>query len=153
MKNKIIIVFLLILFTACGEEEINNPSVARVYFKVDLSAIDNELNNIYSYKTFTKPRNAAEFVGLGGLLVYNSEFDDNGRPVLKAYDLCCPYEKNPLSTIVPNNERKAICKDCKSVYDLQNGGFKLSGPGSTNRLWSYNLAAEYPYNGIFIVRN
>ena len=155
MTNYIkIIAFLLVIFSfiSCGDEEQNNPSGMRVNFRLELNGRDDKLKNLYSYEVYTSPRIDGEYVGVSGLLVFNYGIDNDFSPLLFAYDLCCPHEDNPMTKVTPNAQMKAVCGKCKSEYDLINAGIVISGP-SKRRLWSYPVSKEYPYNGIFHIRN
>lgn len=144
---------LLFLFSSCGKEELKY-TIPRspVNFTVNLQGQDHVLNNFYATKYFDSYRLDREQVGYAGLLVFNYGSDSDGLPALAAFDACCPNEGTRDAIVIANSEGKAICNKCKSVYDLTIGGRPVSGP-STERLQSYPIAKEYPYHGVFRIRN
>lgn len=144
---------LLFLFSSCGKEELKY-TIPRspVNFTVNLQGQDNKLNNLFESLYFNKPRLSGEYVGYAGLLVFTYGLDNDGLPALAAFDACCPNEGTRDAVVVADSEAKAICNKCKSVYDLTTGGRPVSGP-STERLQSYPIAKEYPYHGVFRIRN
>ena len=142
-----ILLFISIFFTSCGEEG-SQRSTARVLFKLDLMGVDNNLSAPYNYSIFNAPRNAGEYVGYSGLIVFNNA-NALGDGELKAYDLMCPYENQPSIKISPNESFKAICRNCNSTFDLIYNGAKLSGP-SKYSLYKYSI---YGNGTIFTVGN
>ncbi|GAB6010483.1 hypothetical protein [Viscerimonas tarda] len=150
MKTGILIpVFSLLLFSCENEER--NPSGSYVNFRVNLNGVDNRLAIYHHSETYRIPRNCGEAVGLAGLLIFNSGFDFNASPELRAYDLACPYESSSTVRVVPNKDGQAICEKCQSVYDLQSGGVRLSGPESpVKRLYNYAVINRYPE---YLIRN
>ncbi|MDH6343143.1 nitrite reductase/ring-hydroxylating ferredoxin subunit [Parabacteroides sp. PFB2-12] len=124
MKRVLLICLVLLTFASCEKSENPDMPYAPVNFKVYLSGQDHDLNGILSYKTFTKPRLASEYVGYAGILVVCG-FDN----VYHAYELCCPHEALRNKTIVPNTDGTATCPSCNTVYDIGYGtGSPTSGP-------------------------
>jgi len=147
-----VVIWAILSFQSCGKEELDYTIPReRVSFQVNLNSLDNILNSVGGYQTYTKPRLSNEYVGYAGLLVYSYSIDMDGVPLLVAYDLCCPYEDQRSVTVSPNAEGKAVCAKCKSVYDM-NTGRPLSGP-SQERLQPYYVNRQNPYNGVFTVQN
>ena len=76
------------------------------------------------------------YLGYGGLIVGNSPF--NGYC---AFDAACPYDyKNSRKKVIVELQTdgvgKAVCPECKTEYDLNNGGIPVKGD-SDERLKPY----------------
>lgn len=145
-----------LLFISCGEEE--NPQTipyAPCNFVINLNGTHNYLNGSFTIGAFVKdkagfesllsnasvvkvynfPNLASERHGLSGVMILNK----NGS--LIAYDLCCPNEDNANTRVLPNNSYTAKCQKCKSEFDLESGGFPISGPGR-EKLQQYSVISE-----------
>lgn len=90
-----------------------------------------------SGQTFSRSKSGFYF-GYAGIVVGNSTF--NGYC---SFDLSCPYEykqynRKKAIDLQIDNSGKAICPDCKSEYDLNNGGIPVKGV-SKERLKPYNV--------------
>lgn len=149
MNNKLVKItvlsFILLITTfSCGDE-ITSGGGGPVNFQLALgiSGEDKSLNNPFAYSTFTEARNKNERVGKSGLLVVNIGLDDYARPMLSAFDLCCPYENmSNIKVKVNNKELKAVCNACKSEFDILSGiGNRISGPASRG-LFFYRVKSE-----------
>lgn len=78
------------------------------------------------------------YFGYAGIIVGNSTF--NGYC---SFDLSCPYEykqynRKTAVDLQTDNSGKAVCPNCKSEYDLNNGGIPVKGV-SKERLKPYNV--------------
>ena len=76
------------------------------------------------------------YLGYGGLIVGNSPFND-----YCAFDAACPYDyKNSRKKVIVELQTdgmgKAVCPECKTEYDLNNGGIPVKGD-SDERLKPY----------------
>lgn len=144
MKKIIFLIFSTLFFISCGDE---NPryTVPRspVYFLINISLQDKDLNAGGGFKKFTAARLSKEQVGFGGLFVVNSGLlSDAGLPILYAYDLACPKEDSREFKVEPQTGGvTAICKNCKSEYSILLGtGHVMSGP-SKEPLQQYRVVA------------
>lgn len=142
------------ILTSCSNE-VDSDGNGPVKFRLELNSTgrDQILNNPYTYKMFTSARLSGEMLGVSGLLVFSYGILDGDIPSLVAFDLCCPYENRADVRVVPDDNFKATCTKCGSVYDFAGQGLKVSGP-ATRGLFTYsNIRAEYPYTGYFNIRN
>ena len=151
-----VLIWAILSFQSCGKEEIKYTiPQTRVYLRVNLNAIDNALNSVLGYKTYTEADRpnygSAAYFGYAGLLLFTYSMDEYALPQINAFDLCCPNEGQRSIMVAPNSEGKATCSTCKSVYDLTTGR-PISGP-SEKRLQSYSIIRSSPYNGVFTVQN
>ena len=154
MAKKIFILVIGIFIFSCGDNDFKyTVPRAPVDFKVQLNGADNALNSFWGHKRYDKEGNYGynQYVGYSGLLVFCYGFDESGFPELNAFDLCCPYEDLVSVRVVANNEGKATCTGCKSVYDLTSG-FPDSGP-SKERLQMYPVTRQLPYSGVYYIHN
>lgn len=132
--KRAVVVLLLMVICSCSKITESDIPYARVWFKLDLRYSDKDLVPLLSYKEFTTPRAAGEYTGYAGLLIVHSY--DN---LYMAFDRCCPNEARRDVVIVPgNNDGTATCPQCKTVYDISNGGTPNSGP-SKFALRRYNV--------------
>lgn len=143
-----------ICVVSCSGEEEAQLIAAAPYFKINLNGIDNKLqNNPGQYAVFTSPRVATDNIGVSGLIVacsYHQANTNGSTFALVAYDLFCPYEKDPQVKISPITDGKAKCSKCGSEFDLMNNlGTPIKGP-ATKPLQRYGI---YPggANGVFYV--
>ncbi|HBT84419.1 MAG TPA: hypothetical protein DEB12_00730 [Porphyromonadaceae bacterium] len=155
MKRCLLLTILFILFLSCED---NTPRLtipyAPVNFTVDLNSYDYSLRESLSFKIFTETerRFDSDRFGYAGLLVVA---DVTGSTIY-AYDLCCPYEDNRNIKVEPTGDGKAICYECKSVFDIMRGhsglgfGTPVSGP-SEEPLQSYLVYSSRP--GVYEVVN
>lgn len=143
-----ILIAMLFLLHSCVEEE--HPfslPYAPVYFEIDLNGVDSDLHDL-SYKTFKVGRTIRERVGYGGLLVFR-----NHEGTVIAYDLSCPYEKARDVRVKPNNQWKAECPECGSLFDMLTGiGNPETGP-SELPLQKYNVIPDSRQKGRFLIKN
>lgn len=135
----ILTIFVFCLISVGCENENHNAFYARVDFRVNIDALDYDLNGALNTKTFTSRRPGSPHVGLGGLLVVRSPLLRDGYTNLLdlyAYDLACPHEANANIRVTPDKNGKAKCEKCGSVFNIIGSGNVESGP-SKNRLVSY----------------
>ncbi|RHJ93395.1 hypothetical protein [Parabacteroides bouchesdurhonensis] len=145
MTKRILISFLVFLAFSCSKIEESNIPYANVYFRLDLRYQDKDLIALLAHKEYTTPRNAGEAMGFSGVVVIHG-YDE----AYYAYDLCCPYEAEQSTKIVPTNAGTAKCPKCGTVYDLSYGaGNPMEGP-SKFALRRYTV---YPNGQELIVRN
>ena len=110
-----VLLVIICLFLACDHPLISPVPSAPVYLEIHLDYTDSDLIPALAAKSFTKPRLATERLGFGGVLVVNG-YGSNGASCLFAYDLACPNEVNKNVIIIPDDEGKARCPRCGSVY-------------------------------------
>lgn len=70
--------------------------------------------NVYGYS-----------VGYAGIIVGQSVFPDfDNQPQYYAFDRACPVEASPKVAVLLTGDGlgKAVCPNCKTEYDLNNGG-------------------------------
>ena len=150
--NKTVVTVLLILILLSCEDKSPRSSVpyAPVNFTLQLNSYDNILNNPLTYKVYLEKdrRLPTDRFGFSGLLVVTDATGD----AIYAYDLCCPVESRKNVTVIPQNNGKAECPECGSVFITIYGSFipgmgmvglgsPESGPAATNNLplKSYNI--------------
>lgn len=173
MNNlKYILIILLILFLSCGKEEMKyNIPDAPVSFVINTNALDTHLaggGNVSIYvrskdkaayeklltgvtvaKAYMAERSQTSFVGYSGLLVINTGSMLGSTP-FAAFDLCCPYEAQENIRVVPTNDGKAQCPQCKSTFTILNGtGGAISGPAQKEaknmKPYSIERQGEYQF--------
>lgn len=148
---KYIFIISAILLASCGKEEAKyNIPDSPVNFTFNTNALDTHLagaGNVAIYllsrdksdydkllagvsvaKSYNAERTQASLVGYSGLLVINTGSLLGNTP-FAAFDLCCPYEAQMSTRIVPTNNGTAECPKCKSSFMILNGtGKAVSGP-------------------------
>ncbi len=144
LVKAVLSLIMLLSIVSCADE-ITSGGGGPVSFQLALGIAgeDKALNNPSSYLIFTEARNKNERVGKSGLLVINIGLDEYGQPMLRAFDLCCPYENRANIKIKVNNkDLKAVCSECKSEFDILNGiGNRVSGPAGRG-LFFYRIRSE-----------
>ena len=102
-------------------------------------------NSVNQYLIFNKPVNANDLIGFGGVLVYTG-FDGN----YYAFDLACPHEAPEQNLkVVPNEEGKAVCETCGTVYNISYGiGDPIEGP-SKETLKRYKTSLQGDWLNIY----
>ncbi len=124
--KRLLACMLLIMIGSCAKITESEIPYAPVRFDLNLNYSDKDLVPLLSFKEFTAPRLAGEHTGYAGLLLVHS-YDEKNQ--FMAYDRCCPHEAQREVVIIPGNrDGTAACPKCKTVYDIANGGFPLSGP-------------------------
>lgn len=145
---------LFFFLSSCGKEEDENIIPGYPSFKVDLNNLDKELRTAGAIKTFTKPRLDRESIGFSGLIVVSGWAQDDGVPVLYAFDLCCPNEKRRDVMVTPSEkDGTATCKTCGKTYELHFGGYE-KGTSSKSRfkLQPYRVRNESNNTVFYITR-
>ena len=147
-KNLLLLLIPLFWVTACVEEESHfSLPYARVHFQIDINGIDSDLAP-FGYKTFLKGRTYGEFVGYGGLLIFRTVEDE-----IFAYDLSCPYEKDPTVHVNPQENGEAVCPKCGSTYIMMYGlGTPDKGPADKS-LQKYPVRRHSQTGGMFLISN
>ena len=113
--RSVILLFITCLLLACDQPLFSPVPSTPVYLELNLDYADSNLIPALAAKSFTKPRLAADRLGFGGVLVVNG-YSSNGALCLFAYDLACSYEIKKNVIVVPDDEGKARCPECGSVY-------------------------------------
>lgn len=139
LKNFSIILFLLL--GSCNKQESNIPNMEFRTLVLDTrQAKYSSLNIPGSFIEIKTYENGAP-IGYGGLIVGKSVFPGmNNEDVYYAYDSSCPIEANRkiIVKIDPENNGIAECPNCKTQYNLNSGGYPLSGG-------KYSLKQYYVY--------
>lgn len=124
---KIFIVFLIITGVSAGCDNTSESSIPDAPVNLQLNMLVapyNTFNTPNSYIIYDKRKNEIDRIGYGGILLY---IDYEGKYC--AFDLTCPYEVSPNVRVSPNDEGKAVCDKCGSVFELLYGiGAPVSGP-------------------------
>jgi nitrite reductase/ring-hydroxylating ferredoxin subunit len=138
MKRTVIIFLLLFATLSCDDEYYSSIPSNPVYISLDLNFRDKDLNQALATAVFTSPRDAADRLGFGGVLVVNGFGEDVIN--LYAYDLACPEEARSDVRVAPDNTGlKAKCPKCGAVFEIAYGnGNPVSG--SKNYLRTYKVA-------------
>lgn len=130
------ILLICVVQLGCENEEYESIYGLLVDFRVNIASFDNDLTAALSTKTFTSPRAGSPYIGFGGLLVIRSPYPRAGNTNLLdlyAYDLACPNEKRRDVKVEADNNGKAICKQCGSVFNImESKGNVESGPAKEN---------------------
>ncbi|MDR0995153.1 MAG: (2Fe-2S)-binding protein, partial [Tannerella sp.] len=115
----------LISLAACDTTYQSSIPDRAVNLKLDLTFEDRGLVGMGGYEIITKPREANDRLGFGGILVFHA-YDDN----YYAFDLSCPYEANPnIRVAVDSTGIYAVCPNCGSRFDLSYGlAYPTQGP-------------------------
>ena len=152
MCRRLVILFFAVgLLFACDHPIISPVPSALVSLKIDLNNYDSDLIPALAAKSFTKPRLATDRLGFGGVLVVHG-YNSNGVLDYLAYDLACPHEVDRSVRIVPDDEGKARCPKCGSVYITMWGmGTPEAASVSKYPLRSYQVRSMG--NNVFMVVN
>lgn len=162
LYTSILLCIIGFCFASCDDsfsQEQNIP-YAPCNFVIDINNADNHLNGSYNMgvyinhadkptydkliqsttvvKSYSTPRLGSETYGFSGVLILNRSGS------FTAYDLCCPNEGSRLTRVVPNNNYKAKCTKCGSIFDLDSRGIALSGPAKekNKKLQEYNVISN-----------
>lgn len=136
LRNVILLFALVLEGSSC--EKINKKSPipdSLLDFELHILRDAPELNIIGNHKIIDKPLHLYQYIGFGGILLYHT-FDDE----IVAFDLSCPYEVNPeirVDSITIGGQ--AICRGCKSVYDVGYGTGAPQQGVSTHYLRKYRV--------------
>lgn len=147
-RKLFILVSFVTLSASCSEEApLYTIPWAPVNYKVDLNGLDFELSNPLAYKVVTEKRSESDRIGYAGLLIVA---DLSGSTVF-AYDLSCPVEDSKNILVEPQNDGKARCHTCGTMFVTMYGlGNAESGP-SKESLQRYTVKQTQP--GLFHVVN
>ncbi len=119
-KLKHIILFSLLIasLSGCYDNYISSVPNLAVRLQLNLtSTYPTFKNSVNQYLIFNKPLNETDRIGFGGVLVYTG-FDGN----YYAFDLACPHEAPEQNLkVVPNDEGKAVCETCGTIYNISYG--------------------------------
>lgn len=132
---------MLFLFASCEEGIVESPVPARkVTYSCNITTINAamgqedvpNLDTQPGYVLINQYRNVAEIIGVAGLLLYHSAFED----VFYAYDLACPYcwqhEKRPVQ-IGMKDAFTAQCEACGSEFGAVQYGSPAPSQGPANK--------------------
>ena len=133
---------------------LNSPGI---FCQITFSASHYQFLNTHG-RSATLPRTALDAYGepryVSGFIVGlpNGMLTASGTMMPIAYDLVCPYcfDSSLIQRRLSLNEQgKASCQRCESVYNMNNGGFPESGP-SNLKLLKYHL--QYG-NDVLVINN
>jgi len=89
-------------------------------------------NSVGQQLVFTKPIQATDLIGYGGILVCTGiMLDSYGNTQYFAFDLACPHEVKTTVRVAPLPDRlgEVKCPECGTVYNVGYGfGEPVSGP-------------------------
>ena len=120
-KIKRYILFTLLLIS-CKQYKNPIPDFP-VRLEFNITADAPELAAFNGYKEFTVPKNATQYLGYGGILVFHT-IDDK----FYAFDMACPYEVKPTVKVHCNYVGVAVCDSCKTQFSVVDGnGYVQSG--------------------------
>ena len=120
MKKTLLCLFVF-LICSCDKFEESNIPFARVYLELDFRFQDKDIVGVFQHKSITKPRKAFESTGFAGVLVVCGLDPVNASTTYYAYDLCCPHESRQNIKIIPSDDGRATCPECKTIFDIGNG--------------------------------
>lgn len=151
MKNKkkyliCVFVVLIVVLSGCYDNYISSIPNYPVRLQLNLTSTYSTFkNSVNQYLIFNKPVNANDLIGFGGVLVYTG-FDGN----YYAFDLACPHEAPEQNLkVVPNEEGKAVCETCGTVYNISYGiGDPIEGP-SKETLKRYKTSLQGDWLNIY----
>lgn len=179
--NRFLVLFIISIIsglTSCDNNEvkryISNPGAR---FSIDLTNADNALMNggaiacyvdksvVNSYREqardsknltiYSTPRAGEQYeiYGFSGVLIFNTgSASSGGKQSLMAYDLCCPVEDRKDVRILPANDYKANCAECKSEYSLFDGiptAGKAKSIGKRLQIYGVNTTGGNKYQVIY----
>lgn len=114
-----------LIFQGCDESLSSSIPDVRFRIQCDMrQAAYSSLNSPGQFITIEK-NNHGVTVGYAGLIVGQSTFPGfNNETVYYAFDRACPVEAktNVILSIPTDKVGKAVCPQCGTEYDLNNGG-------------------------------
>lgn len=124
--NKSILLFLFSYISqGCGDNIYS--SIPDVSFRIECDIRQAAYSSLIipgQFITVSKNNHGYQ-MGYAGLIIGQSAFPgiDNEK-VFYAFDRACPVEVNPNIAVSINEDAigKAVCPQCKTEYDLNNGG-------------------------------
>lgn len=132
---------MLSIFVSCEDAIIDSPIPARkVTYSCNITTINaamgqTDVPNLDSqpgYVLIKEYLNVSEIIGVAGLLIYHSAFED----VFYAFDLACPYcwqsEGKPVQ-IGMKDMFTAQCKVCESEFGAVQYGSPAPSAGPANK--------------------
>lgn len=134
-------VLSMVALTACDESQMESPvPLHRVTYNCNITTINAAMGQANVPNLDTQPgyvlindyRNVSEIIGVAGLLLYHSAFED----VFYAYDLACPYcwqqQQKPVQ-IGMKDDFTAQCADCQSEFGAVQYGSPAPTAGPANK--------------------
>ena len=147
----VLLLFITCLLTACDPSLTSAIPSAPVNLELRLNFEDSDLVPALAAKSITQKRRQVDLLGFGGILVVHG-YNSNGALDLFAYDLACPHEVDRNVLVIPDNEGKARCPKCGSVYVTMWGmGVPETSSASKYPLRSYRVRAMG--GDVFVVVN
>lgn len=129
------------LFASCSETIVESPIPSRrVSYSCNISTINaamgqTDVPNLDSqpgYVLINQYLNVNEIIGVAGLLIYHSSFDD----AFYAYDLACPYCWHNGGSVVQIGMKDmftAQCPTCESEFGAVQFGSPAPSAGPANK--------------------
>lgn len=126
---------MLFLASCTDAETFESPVPAfRINYTCNISTINAamlqtdvpHLDSQPGYVLINKRNNLSDIIGMGGLLLFHSAFEDS----YYAFDLACPYcyqHGRKAEEIGMNDAMTAVCSVCKSEF----GGIQYGSPAPT----------------------
>lgn len=136
MKRIVTVLMIMMAVAACENNNYYSPIPnAPVSLQFDILRDAPNLIVIGGYQEFETPKKPYQYLGFGGILVFNT-FEDK----LVAFDMSCPNEvSRQVRVHVKGIDGTVTCEKCGSVYDIGFGtGFNKSGP-SQHPLKAYEV--------------
>ena len=150
-KPTVLLLFISCFLLAC-ESPLTSPiPSAPVNLEINLNYADIDLVPALAAKSFTKPRLATDRLGFGGVLVVHG-YNSNGAVDFFAYDLACPHEIDRNVLVVPDDEGKARCPKCGSVY-VTMWGMGVPEASSTSKYPLRSYLVRAMGGNVFVVVN
>lgn len=155
-QNTFILFLAIVLFSSCAKEEGYNNDVPYARVVIDISyKNETKFDNAYYYKKYYSGQNEVVYGGYVGVLAISLPDPSSGMTILRAYDLCCPYEGSQKNELKVNESNWTLqCPKCKSAFSLMysDDGRAVSAPASTSdkRLKRYSV---YKDDVFYKIRN
>lgn len=124
-----------VVLASCSDaESFESPVPAlRINYSCNISTINAamqqtdvpHLDSQPGYVLINQRLNASDVIGVGGLLLFHSAFENS----YYAFDLACPYcynHGNKVCALTMNDAMSAVCGVCKSEF----GGLQYGSPAS-----------------------
>lgn len=139
LLNSLFVIFLL--FASCADSQtFDSPVPAlRVNYSCNITTINAamlqtdvpHLDCQPGYVLINNRQNLSDVIGMGGLLLFHSAFEDS----YYAFDLACPYcyqHGNKVQQIQMNDTFSAVCTTCNSEFRGVQYGSPAASVGPAN---------------------
>lgn len=135
-------ILLLTFLVSCADDDLSDSPVPalRVNYTCNVTTINAALQQTDvphldcqpGYVLINRHLNVSEVIGVGGLLLFHSAFED----VYYAFDLTCPYcyqHTRKVEEIGMNDTFSAVCSVCKSEFSGVQYGSPAASAGPANK--------------------